>query len=228
MYARSRSGHPNIEGTCLATCSHSKQDSRARVIDTREVLAYVRAMNAGTDELQRLPSSLRLIRMIYAELMRDAWYTPPSRRVSVSELIGPVGFRLRTRPFVPPAVPDMTEALGQLESFFTNAMPYQPQHCASPTHSSRRFIHSWTATAAWVDRRFQFVERGTPHKPLLYFASHFFVAKSGAEYYDRADGSPQRRQLGRIESFPARRRRGEPRGDVPGTGHPEPARRPPR
>jgi Fic family protein len=159
-----------------------------KVDDTREVLSYVRAMNAGIDELQRLPLSLRLIKMIHEELMRDVrgGHATPGEFRRSQHWIGPQGSTLANATFVPPPVPDMTDALGQLESFLhdRDALPALV-HCAV-THAQFETIHPFLDGNGRVGRlliTFQLVERGTLHKPLLYL-SHFFK-RNRAEYYDR-------------------------------------------
>ncbi len=156
--------------------------------DTHEVINYVRAMNAGIDELQRLPLSLRLIRMIQAELMRNVrgeHATPGEFRRS-QNWIGPPGSTLDTATFVPPPVPQMMEALDQLEAFLHDreSLPTLV-HCAV-THAQFETIHPFLDGNGRVGRlliTFQLVERGTLRKPLLYL-SHFFK-RHRAEYYDR-------------------------------------------
>lgn len=159
-----------------------------KVDDTREVLNYVQAMNTGIDELQRLPLSLRLIKLIHAELMRDVrgGHATPGEFRRSQNWIGPQGSTLQNATYVPPPVPDMTDALGQLEHFLheRDALPALV-HCAV-THAQFETIHPFLDGNGRVGRlliTFQLVERGTMHKPLLYL-SHFFK-RNRAEYYDR-------------------------------------------
>jgi len=159
-----------------------------KVDDTREVLNYVRAMNTGIDELQRLPLSLRLIKLIHAELMHDVrgGHATPGEFRRSQNWIGPQGSTLNSATFVPPPVPEMTEALGRLESFLheRDGLPALV-HCAV-THAQFETIHPFLDGNGRVGRlliTFQLVERGTLHKPLLYL-SHFFK-RNRAEYYDR-------------------------------------------
>ncbi len=159
-----------------------------KVDDTLEVLNYVRAMNAGIEELERLPLSLRLIKMIHAELMRDVrgGHATPGEFRRSQNWIGPGGSTLQDAIFVPPPVPDMTEALGQLELFLhdQDAVPALV-HCAI-THAQFETIHPFLDGNGRVGRlliTFQLVERGALQKPLLYL-SHYFK-RNRAEYYDR-------------------------------------------
>ena len=80
---------------------------------------YVSAMNYGLQRLDELPLSLRLIREIHAELLRDgrgARATPGEFRTT-QNWIGPPGASLAQATFVPPPVPEMREALDRFEKF---------------------------------------------------------------------------------------------------------------
>ncbi len=87
--------------------------------DIEEVVNYVRAINFGLDRLEQLPMSLRLIREIHSELLmggRGGHLTPGEFRRS-QNWIDPAGSTLTNATFIPPPVPEMHEALGNLESF---------------------------------------------------------------------------------------------------------------
>ena len=87
--------------------------------DVQEVYNYVQALEYGLDRLTDLPLSLRLIREIHARLMEDVrgqHGTPGEFRRS-QNWIGPPGCSLEDATFVPPHVPEMEEALGDLERF---------------------------------------------------------------------------------------------------------------
>ena len=84
-----------------------------------EVSNYVKAMNWGLHELETFPLSLRLIRNIHKKLIqgtRGTQRTPGEFRTS-QNWIGPSGCTLSTATFVPPSVPDMKKALGDLEIY---------------------------------------------------------------------------------------------------------------
>jgi Fic family protein len=160
----------------------------ARATDTQEVLNYVRAMNNGIAELERLPLSLRLIKLIQADLMsgvRGGQADPGAFR-RIQNWIGPPGSTLETATFVPPPIPDMQRLLHNLELYLHDADELPALvHCAV-THAQFETIHPFLDGNGRVGRlliTFQLVERGILHKPLLYL-SHYFK-RNRAEYYDR-------------------------------------------
>ena len=88
--------------------------------DVEEVVNYVRAMNHGLKRLaDNFPLSLRLIREIHAELMRDVRggdKSPGEFRTS-QNWIGPAGSSLANATFVPPPPHQLMSDLGALEKF---------------------------------------------------------------------------------------------------------------
>src|SRR5215207_1254648 len=124
MYVRREAvDSSQIEGTqsTLEDVLAFELDPRRRDVpqDVEEVVNYVRAMNYGLERLATLPLSLRLIREIHAELLsgaRGADKLPGEFRRS-QNWIGPGGVSLSQATFVPPPVPEMTEALHDLETF---------------------------------------------------------------------------------------------------------------
>jgi len=89
------------------------------VPDVREVANYVDALEYGIERGRELPVSLRLIRELHGRLMhgvRGQERTPGEFRRS-QNWIGPPGCSLTSATYVPPPVPEMTDALGELEKF---------------------------------------------------------------------------------------------------------------
>ncbi|MBQ2801247.1 MAG: Fic family protein [Lachnospiraceae bacterium] len=113
-----------IEGTQASfvdvlSAEYNQADDQRRD-DISEVVNYVNAMNWGLDELERFPLSLRLIRNIHAKLLqntRGSHRNPGEFRKS-QNWIGPAGCTLSSATFIPPTVPDMEAALGDLETYF--------------------------------------------------------------------------------------------------------------
>lgn len=156
--------------------------------DVEEVVNYVRAMNFGLARLKDLPLSLRLIREIHAELLkgvRGSQRTPGEFRRS-QNWIGPENCTLTTATFVPPPVPEMHEALGNLEKFLHDEKTLPALlHCGL-AHAQFETIHPFLDGNGRVGRlliTFLLCQRGILHRPLLYL-SHFLRAHR-AEYYDR-------------------------------------------
>ncbi|MBI3973643.1 MAG: Fic family protein [Chloroflexi bacterium] len=87
--------------------------------DAREVLNYVRALEYGLERLKTFPLSLRFLREVHERLMagvRGDRATPGQFRTT-QNWIGPPGCTLKEASFVPPPVPEMTEALDALEEY---------------------------------------------------------------------------------------------------------------
>ena len=181
-----------IEGTqsTLEDVLQFEIDEKGRELpkDVEEVVNYVRAMNYGLARLKDLPLSLRLIREIHAELLkgvRGAQRTPGEFRRS-QNWIGPANCTLTTATFVPPPVPEMHEALDNLEKFLHDEKTLPALlHCGL-AHAQFETIHPFLDGNGRVGRlliTFLLCQRGILQRPLLYL-SHFLWAHR-AEYYDR-------------------------------------------
>jgi Fic family protein len=156
--------------------------------DVEEVVNYVRAMNHGLNRLGSLPLSLRLVREIHAELMagvRGSHRSPGEFRVS-QNWIGPAGSTLQNASFVPPPVPDMTAALGNLEDYLHDREGLPTLLHAAVAHAQFETIHPFLDGNGRVGRlliTFLLCEREVLQRPLLYL-SHYLKAYR-SEYYDR-------------------------------------------
>jgi Fic family protein len=160
-------------------------DSRS---DAYELANYVQAMNFGLDRLKTLPLSLRLIREIHKELLREgrgSKATPGEFR-RTQNWIGPLGASLKQATFVPPSVPDMKRALHDFEGFLHAEGRYPTLIEVGLAHAQFETIHPFVDGNGRVGRLlniFLLVHRGTLRRPLLYL-SHYFK-RYQAEYYDR-------------------------------------------
>ena len=157
--------------------------------DVEEIVNYVKAMNYGIDRLAQLPLSLRLIREIHAELMRNVrgqHKSPGEFRRSQNWLGSSPTTPIERATFVPPPVHDMTVALDDFEKFLhtEQSMPVL-MHCGI-AHAQFETIHPFLDGNGRVGRlliSFLLVHRGVMHRPLLYL-SHYFKANH-LEYYAR-------------------------------------------
>jgi Fic family protein len=154
--------------------------------DVDEVLNYVRAMNHGLGRLGELPVSVRLIREIHAELLRDV----RGGRLQHGELrtsqnwIGPGGATLADATFVPPPHHVVPEALGDLECFLHADDDLPPLVKIALAHVQFETIHPFLDGNGRVGRllvTFLLTERGVLHKPVLYL-SHYFRQHRPAYY----------------------------------------------
>ncbi len=156
--------------------------------DVGEVVNYVRAMNAGLDRLTDLPLSLRLIREIHAELLRDGRGSEkqPGEFRTRQNWIGAGSARISDAAFVPPPPDTMWDALDNLERFLHTDLEMPALvHCGL-THAQFETIHPFLDGNGRVGRlliTFLLCHRRVLHRPLLYL-SHY-LKRRRSEYYDR-------------------------------------------
>jgi len=157
-------------------------------LDVEEVVNYVRAMNYGLERLAALPLSLRLIREIHAELLRDvrgAERHPGEFRRS-QNWIGPANAPLSQATFVPPPVSHLPESLANFERFLheDHNLPVLIQ--CGLTHAQFEAIHPFLDGNGRVGRlliTFLLVHHNVLHRPLLYLS--YYLKRRRGEYYDR-------------------------------------------
>lgn len=181
-----------IEGTqasfvdVLSTEYNQADDQRHD--DVKEVINYVDAMNWGLEQLASFPLSLRLIRNIHARLIHNthgANKNPGEFRTS-QNWIEPAGCTLNTAAFVPPTVPDMNVALGDLELFIHQEDFIPALVKIAMIHAQFETIHPFLDGNGRMGRlliTFWLCQQNILTKPLLYLS--FYFKKNRAEYYDR-------------------------------------------
>ncbi|HZK56319.1 MAG TPA: Fic family protein [Desulfosporosinus sp.] len=155
--------------------------------DIGEVVSYVEAINYGLERLKSLPLSLRLIREIHQTLMkngRGSNCTPGEFRHS-QNWIGAAGSTLSTASFVPPPVPEMIEAMGNLEKYIHEGDEILLIKCGL-VHCQFETIHPFLDGNGRIGRlliTFLLCEQKALSKPLLYISNYFKANR--IEYYDR-------------------------------------------
>jgi Fic family protein len=179
-----------IEGTqsTLEDLLEIELDPRLRAgSDVGDIVNYVRAMNYGLRRLADLPLSLRLLREVHGELLRDdrgAHVTPGEFRGTQNWIGGP-GAPLRRASFVPPPVPEMKDAVANLATYLHRSdEPVLVK--AAIAHAQFETIHPFLDGNGRVGRlliTFLLVHLGVLRQPLLYL-SHY-LKQHRAEYYDR-------------------------------------------
>ncbi|MDX6706302.1 MAG: hypothetical protein QOI48_2148 [Solirubrobacteraceae bacterium] len=163
-------------------------DASDRGSDVGDIVNYIGAMNVGLDLLNELPLSLRLIREIHEELLRDgrgAQATPGEFRTT-QNWIGPSGASLSQAAFVPPPVPDMMEALYAFENYLHSNGDTPVLVKAALSHAQFETIHPFLDGNGRVGRlliTFLLVHSGVLRAPLLYLSHYFKLHRT--EYYDR-------------------------------------------
>jgi len=165
-----------------------EQERSNPLSDVYELVNYVRAMNFGLERIATLPLSLRLIREIHRELLRDgrgSKATPGEFRRS-QNWIGPSGASLKQATFVPPPVAEMKQALHDFEGFLHADSSYPTLIEVGLAHAQFETIHPFLDGNGRVGRLlniFLLVHRGVLRQPLLYLS--YFFKLHRAEYYDR-------------------------------------------
>lgn len=159
-----------------------------RFADVEDIVNYVGAMNYGLTRLDSLPLSLRLIREIHDQLLqggRGSHSTPGEFRIT-QNWIGPRGATLQTASFVPPPVPEMREALGDLEKFLHSPEERPVLIDVALAHAQFESIHPFLDGNGRVGRlliTFLLVHRNVLRRPMLYLSYFFKLHRT--EYYDR-------------------------------------------
>lgn len=178
-----------IEGTqasltdVLDICSDSKNDT-----EIQDVVNYVNAMNYGLARLKDFPLCLRLIREIHQKLLehgRGSNRNPGEFRTT-QNWIGPAGSTLLNATFIPPAIPDMRDALGDLENFFYEEDNIPSLIKIALIHAQFESIHPFLDGNGRVGRlliTFWLCSEKILTEPLLYLSYYFKSNRS--EYYDR-------------------------------------------
>jgi len=165
-----------------------ESDHQDRFSDAFEIVNYVRAMNFGLERIKTLPLSLRLIRDIHRELLRDgrgSKATPGEFR-QTQNWIGPEGATLKQATFVPPPASDMKRALHDFELYLHGEGAYSTLIDVGLAHAQFETIHPFLDGNGRVGRLlniFLLVHRGILRKPLLYLSYFFKLHRT--EYYDR-------------------------------------------
>jgi Fic family protein len=165
-----------------------ESDHRNRLSDAFEIANYVKAMNFGLRRIETLPLSLRLIREIHKDLLRDgrgSMATPGEFR-RTQNWIGPAGASLKRATFIPPPVIDMNKALHDFERYLHADAGYPTLIEVGLAHAQFETIHPFLDGNGRVGRllnTFLLVHRGILRKPLLYLSYYFKLHRT--EYYDR-------------------------------------------
>jgi Fic family protein len=178
-----------IEGTLstLADLYEDEATGNARG-DVREVRNYLAAHEYGLMALEEMPLCLRLLRAVHRHLMQGVrgHERNPGRFRTYQNWIGrEAGAPITEARYVPPPLPAMKMALGDLETFLHNdSLP--PLVVAALAHYQFEAIHPFGDGNGRVGRLLISLllhERGLLPQPLLYISAYF--ERSGAEYYDR-------------------------------------------
>lgn len=178
-----------IEGTQASlTDLFEDSDDENKIKHVAEIVNYVNAMNYGIERLSTLPLSLRLIREIHGYLLenvRGGERNPGEFRRS-QNWIGPNGSTLATAVFIPPTIPDMTQALYDLEKFMHDSSDELPPLIKiALIHAQFESIHPFLDGNGRIGRlliTFWLFNEHVLTKPLLYLSYYFKMNRE--EYYE--------------------------------------------
>jgi len=178
-----------IEGTQASLIDIFDSDqSRDKREDIGDIVNYVGAMNYGLERLKEFPLSLRLLREIHQVLLssgRGSKRCPGEFRTS-QNWIGAPGCTLNEATFVPPSVPDMNEAMGDLEIYLHEEDGLPPLIKIALAHAQFETIHPFLDGNGRMGRlliTFWLCQQNILSQPLLYIS--YFFKKNRHEYYDR-------------------------------------------
>ncbi len=159
--------------------------------DVQEVVNYIRAMDYGLERLSSLPLSLRLIREIHTELLRNGRGSKksPGEFRDSQNWIGAGMAPLDQAVFVPPPPAEMLRAMGDLELFLHATQPMPVLVKCGLIHAQFETIHPFLDGNGRMGRlliTFFLMQQGILRRPLLYLSYYFKQHRD--EYYDLLQG----------------------------------------
>lgn len=178
-----------IEGTQASLTDVLELDSSIeKREDIEEVVNYVNAMNYGLRRLEEFPLCLRLLKEIHAKLLENGRGSTrnPGEFRTTQNWIGPQGCTLQDATFVPPSVPDMKDALSDLEIFLHIEDDMPALIKIALTHAQFESIHPFLDGNGRMGRlliTFWLCQQKILSEPLLYLSYYF--KRNRLEYYDR-------------------------------------------
>ena len=192
--AKDASSSSQIEGTNATIVDViEKQNAEPRpnlTTDVDDIIHYIDALNYGIERADAFPFSLRFIRELHEKLMTGAGATQfsyPGMFRTTQNWIG--GTHPGNARFVPPPVPDMLRALGDLEMFIHADDDWLTLVKAGLLHAQFELIHPFTdgngRTGRMLITMYLWREK-ILSMPILYLSSYF--RQHQQIYYDRLAG----------------------------------------
>ncbi len=160
-------------------------------VDIHEVINYIKAMQYGIDQLDKLPLSSRLIKKVHAVLMEGVRGGEPAKTPGefrrCQNWIGGAG--PDSARFVPPPADYVTAAMADLDVFMNSLdQPTPPLVAAGLIHAQFETIHPFLDGNGRTGRlmiTFWMLEQKVISQPVLY--PSLYLKKEQAEYYRRLD-----------------------------------------
>ncbi len=169
--------------------------------DVDDILHYIQALNYGMKRVTKdsFPLALRLVRELHKELMckaRVTQYSDPGEFRKSQNWIG--GTRPDNASFVPPPVPEMLQALDDLEKFIHAEDDIPAVIKAGLLHAQFETIHPFLDGNGRTGRMlitFYLWKEGFLEKPVMFLSSYF--KRHQKVYYDKLAGYHE----GKIEEW---------------------------
>ena len=165
------------------------EDDLNRRLDVDEVVNYRVALDIATQEMERIPLSLRLIRNAHRTLMRGVRGQDKApgeyRRIPNSVWIGPPGSTIENADFVPCPVEHLPNALAVWERFIYSKEP-DPLVQLAIVHAEFEAIHPFLDGNGRLGRLMvplYMVAKGLLDAPYFYISG--FLDQHREEYYER-------------------------------------------
>lgn len=187
--AKDATSSAQIEGTKATMVDALEKDAgiATEETDADDILFYIKALNYGTERLNKLPLSLRLIREIHSKLMtgaRSTHFPDPGEFRKSQNWIG--GTSPSNALFVPPPVHNMHEALDDFEAFLRSEGKTLPLIHIALTHAQFETIHPFLDGNGRTGRlliTMLLCHRNLLERPVLFLSS--FFKKHQKVYYGR-------------------------------------------
>lgn len=178
--------HTSFES--LLACEAGQRRLGSALLDAGEVQNAVQALEYGLENLQSPPLSTRRIREIHAVLMNGIHGESviPSAFRSTQNWIGKPGATLETARYVPPPVPEMKQALVELENDIHRSSELPELIRIGLIHYQFEAIHPFLDGNGRVGRlliSLLLIAWGKLSLPVLDLSA--FLAAHQQEYYDR-------------------------------------------
>ena len=191
MYSRTEALlSSQIEGTqasLVDVLEYEAEPGRTPSPDVLEVVNHQRAMQHGLERLAELPLSNRLLREMHGVLMRGV--RGAGRRAGefrrTQNWIGPPGAPIEEASFIPPPVPEMQRATGDLETWLHADTETPILLKCGLAHYQFETIHPFEDGNGRLGRlliTLMLVESGVLARPLLYLS--VYLKRHRSEYYD--------------------------------------------
>jgi len=193
MYIRKDAASSSqIEGTQATMIDAIEAESKISdtlPADVDDILHYIKALNYGLNRLNQLPLSLRLIKEIHHELMKDArktHFSDPGNFRRSQNWIG--GTSPNNAHFVPPPPYEMKNALNDFEKFLHQKDTLLPIVKAGIIHAQFESIHPFLDGNGRTGRMLITIYLHLVkllEKPVLFLSWYF--RKHQQVYYQRLD-----------------------------------------